>query len=195
MSDERDPEEVPAEPAPFPPFGVHSSERLYDYHWCGLRRDQVILPNGQLQEYHVFEIPDAVAIVPVRSDGRVVLVGQYRYPSGETHWEVPAGRIDEGEAAADAAQRELLEECGYRAKELRPLPGFQPTGGISPHFVHAFCGLDCEWDRNPQPEPSEQIIVQDFSKQEIVALLEAGSVRDGFTAVTLLYALQLGLLG
>jgi hypothetical protein len=61
--------------------------------------------------------------------------------------------------------------------------------------VHAFCGLGCEWDRDPQPDPSEQIIVQDFSKQEIVALLEAGSIRDGFTAVTLLYALQLGLLG
>lgn len=195
MSSERDPVQVPADPEPFAPFGVQSSERLYDSPWCGLRRDQVILPNGQVQEYHVFEIPDAVAVVPVRADGRVVLIGQYRYPSGETHWEVPAGRIDGGETPATAAGRELLEECGYRAGELRPLPGFQPTGGISPHFVHAFCALDCRWDRDPRPDASEQIMVRDFSRQEIVALLEAGRIRDGFTAVTLLYALQLELLG
>ncbi len=194
MSDDN-PGGVPAEPEPFAPFGVHSTERLYDSDWCALRRDMVVLPNGELQEYHVFEIPDAVAVVPVRSDGRVVLIGQYRYPSGTTHWEIPAGRIDEGESPETAAGRELLEECGYATNTLHPMPGFQPTGGISPHAVHLFCGVNCHWESAPCPGASEQIRVQDFSRAEIIELLKAGRIRDGFTALGLLYALQLELLG
>ena len=96
---------IPADPPPFPAFGVHDSERVYDSHWCGLRRDTVVLPDGKHQEYHVFEIPDAIVVVPELADGRLVLIGQYRYPHGRTPWEVPAGRISEGEDPAVAAVR------------------------------------------------------------------------------------------
>ncbi len=193
MSDSELPQ-VPAEPEAFAPFGVHASTRVYDSHWCGLRRDQVILPGGQLQEYHVFEIPDAAAVVPITESGDIILLGQYRYPSGETHWEIPAGRIDEGESPLQAAERELLEECGYVSDDLRPLPGFLPTGGISPHQVHAYCARQCRWTQEPSPDPAEQIHVQTFSSGEVIALLEAGRIRDGFTAICLLYALQLKLI-
>lgn len=61
---------APEDPPQFPPFVLHGSERIYDSHWCGLRRDEVVLPSGALQEYHVFEVSDAVGIVPVLPDGR-----------------------------------------------------------------------------------------------------------------------------
>lgn len=181
----------PENPPPFEPFGVHRSERVYDSHWCGLRRDMVVLPSGDLQEYHVFEISDAAVVVPVLADGSIVMVGQYRYPHGKTHWEVPAGRIGEGETPAEAVERELLEETGYRAGRLVELPGFYPTNGISAHFAHAFYALDCEKVREPELDASEQIVVRVHGADEARALLRAGMIEDGFTALALLYYLEL----
>ncbi len=180
----------PVDPIPFPPFGLESSERIYDSPWCGLRRDQVILPDGSLQEYHVFEITDAVVVVPVRTDGAIVMVGQYRYPHGKTHWEMPAGRMAEGETPAETAARELAEETGYRAGRLVALPGFYPTNGISAHYAHAFIALDCEKVAEATPEASEQIVIRAFTREQAEGLLDAGLLQDGFTSLSLLYYLR-----
>jgi len=182
---------VPPEPPPFPPFAVRGSELVYDSHWCRLRRDTVVLANGADQEYHVFEIPDATVVVPVLADGSIVMIGQYRYPHGHTHWEVPAGRIGEGESPRAAAERELLEESGCRAGRWVELPGFYPTNGISPHYVHAFCALDCTRTDELALDDSEQILVRTFTRDEVRSLLRAGRIRDAFTALALYYFLDL----
>ena len=180
----------PDNPQAFPAFGLHDSERLYDSVWCGLRRDIVVLPDGALQEYHVLEIGDAVAVVPILRDGRILLIGQYRYPHGKTHWEVPAGRIGEGEAPATAGARELLEETGHRAERLEPLPGFYPTNGISAHYSHAFLALGCHEVGALNLDPAERIIVRSFEPREVEALLRAGRIQDAFAALTLLQTLH-----
>lgn len=183
--------EVPAQPPEFPPFGVKGSELVYDSHWCRLRRDTVVLPSGADQEYHVFEVPDAVVVVPVLEDGSIVMIGQYRYPHGKTHWEVPAGRVSEDEPPQDAAARELLEESGCRAGRWAELPGFYPTNGISPHYVHAFCALDCTISEELNLDASEQILVRTFTRAEVRSLLRAGRIQDAFAALTLYYYLDL----
>jgi ADP-ribose pyrophosphatase len=82
-----------------------------------LRRDDVRLPDGgqATREYVVH--PGAVAIVALLDDGRLVLERQFRYPVGKVLLEIPAGKIDPGESTLQCAQRELLEETGYRARE------------------------------------------------------------------------------
>ena len=167
------------------------SERIYESSWCGLRRDFIELPNGDEQEYHIFEIPDAIAVVPVLPDGSIVMVGQYRYPHGKTHWEIPAGRISPGETPADCAARELLEETGYRPDRLQDLPGFYPTNGISAHYAHAFVGLDCQHVGEPQLDAAEQLTVEVFRRDEVRALLHSGRIADAFTALSLFYYLEL----
>ena len=181
---------VPDDPAPFPPFELARSERIYASPWCGLRRDIVRVPGGAEREYHVFEVGEAVAVVPVLADGRVVLIGQYRYPHGRTHWEIPAGRLGEGEAPAAAAERELSEETGHRCTHLEALPGFYPTNGISAHYAHAFVAHGCEPAGAPRPDDTEQIVVKAFARADVERLLDAGRIQDAFAAISLMYWLR-----
>lgn len=183
-------ETVPPEPPPFAPFERLSSEQIYDSRWCGLRRDTLRLPGGSKQEYHVIEISDAVVVLPVLADGRVAMIGQYRYPHGKTHWELPAGRMNPGESPRAAAERELLEETGLRAGRWRELPGFYPTNGISAHYAHAFVAEDCTIEAEPLPEDSEQLFRQLFRREEVAALFDAGRLADAFTALCVAYWLR-----
>jgi ADP-ribose pyrophosphatase len=181
---------LPPQPPPFQPFPVLRTRRLYDSPWVGLRLDVLRLHDGSEQEHHVVEITDAVVVVPVRRDGALVLIGQYRHVHGRTHWEVPAGRMASGETPEQAAARELVEECGHRPGRLVPLPGFYPTNGISAHWAHAFVALDCEPVDARNPDKSEQILVRAHSRAEVEALLDAGRIADGFAALALCYYLR-----
>ncbi|MGL6112285.1 MAG: NUDIX domain-containing protein [Rubrivivax sp.] len=82
-----------------------------------VRRDDVRLPDGATATREYVVHPGAVAIVPLLDDGRLVLERQFRYPVGRVLLEIPAGKIDPGESTLACAQRELLEETGYLARE------------------------------------------------------------------------------
>ncbi|MFT5154677.1 MAG: 8-oxo-dGTP pyrophosphatase MutT (NUDIX family), partial [Planctomycetota bacterium] len=153
-------------------------------------RDMVVLPNGKLQEYHVFEVGNAVAVVPILRNGHILLIGQYRYPHGKTHWEVPAGRLETDESAELAGVRELREETGHKAQELIELPGFYPTNGISAHYAHAYLALGCHEVSGLDLDPAERIIVRSFHPTEVEAMLREGLIEDAFAALTLLHTLH-----
>jgi ADP-ribose pyrophosphatase len=176
---------LPDDPPPFAPFRVQRSERLYASRWCALRRDFIELPDGSVGEHHVFEVPDAAVVVPVLGSGELVLIGQFRHPHGRTCWEVPAGRLAAGETPERAARRELREESGCEAGRLVPLPGFYPINGISDHWVHAFAALDCRRTGGLELEATERIVPRVFSPPEVRALLAAGRIVDGFSALAL----------
>lgn len=177
------------DPPPFEPFERTGSRRVYDSPWCGLRQDFIRLPDGHEQDYHVFEVSNAVAVVPIMADGRIAMVWQYRYPSGRSHWEVPAGRIHGGEDPALAAARELREEAGCEAERLVRLPGFFPTNGISAHYAHAFVALGCRRVGEPRLDAAERLVTRTFDRAEVERRLRAGVFADGFTALSLFYAL------
>lgn len=109
------------------------SEAVFDGALLHVRRDHVRLPDDStgLREYIVH--PGAVAILPLFDDGRILLERQYRYPLQQVMIELPAGKVDPGEATASTAQRELLEETGYVAKRWSRLT-----------TIHAACAYSDE---------------------------------------------------
>jgi ADP-ribose pyrophosphatase len=107
------------------------SQRVYDGVLLHVRRDRVRLPDGgeSVREYIVH--PGAVCVVPVLDDGALLMVRQYRYPPRREFIELPAGKIDAGEAPLATGQRELLEETGYAADRWSYLMTMHPVIGYS----------------------------------------------------------------
>lgn len=177
--------EAAADPAPFAPFALESSQRIYDSPWCGLRRDMIRLPGGKQQDYHVFEVTDAVVVVPVLRSGQVLMIWQYRYPHGRTHWEVPAGRLRTGEDPEVGAARELREETGHKPGRLERIQGFFPINGISAHYAHAYIAWDCERVGDIDLDDSEQLSVHALDTPRVREMLTGGRIEDGFSALAL----------
>jgi 8-oxo-dGDP phosphatase len=106
---------------------------------AALRRDMVRMPDGALVPREVIEHPGAVAIVAIDELDRVLMIRQYRHPAAAMLWEVPAGLRDvAGEPLLATAQRELLEEAGYRAADWRVLADFFPSPGITNERLRVF---------------------------------------------------------
>jgi ADP-ribose pyrophosphatase len=173
--------------APFAPFPLARSERIYDSPWCGLRRDLLHLPDGALQEYHVLEITPAVCVVPVLADGSIAMLWQHRHPHGRTHWEVPAGRMHAGETPEAAARRELREETGLDAERLERMAGFFPTNGISAHYAHAFVAYGCRPAGELVLDAAERLTMHVIPATAVRSRLLTGGFEDGFTSLALFY--------
>src|SRR5215218_1048491 len=109
-----------------------------------VRRDRVRLPGeaGQTIEYSYLDQPDSVMVVPLREEGTVVLVKQYRYPVGATSLEFPAGALQEGEEPEAAARRELVEELGLEPERLERLGSFHQQVNVSGQRTHVFLAQD-----------------------------------------------------
>jgi 8-oxo-dGTP pyrophosphatase MutT (NUDIX family) len=152
------------------PWDVLETRTVVDRRWLRLHEQRVKLANGAIiDEFHLFETPDWVAVIPVTSKGEVVLVNQYRHGLGRTSCELPAGVIDAGETPEQAAHRELLEETGYVAERLVPLIELSPEPHRSTHRAHFFLGLDVTFSGAARPEPSE---VLEVTTRPVAALVE-----------------------
>jgi ADP-ribose pyrophosphatase len=160
-----------------------------------LRTDQVQMPDGQVAKRDVVEHPGAVAIVALDDDDWVLLIRQYRHPTGHLLWEIPAGIRDvAGEDPLHTAQRELLEEAGYRARDWRVLADIFSAPGITTERLYIFLarGLTAvpESERGGYVAKHEEahLLVRWLPLRQAVNLFLAGDLHNGVTAVGILSA-------
>jgi len=173
---------------------VESSEELARGRLVGLRRDMVRVPGGDVVGREVLEHPGAVAIVALDPEQRVLMIRQYRHPVGRLLWEVPAGLRDvAGEPLLVTAERELLEEAGYRAEQWQVLTDTYSSPGISTERVRVFLarGLTMvpESERSyVRVDEEAHLLFAWLPLAEAVALLLAGELHNGVTATGILAA-------
>ncbi len=156
-------------------------EDVYSGKILKLEVDRVRLPNGHVTIREVVRHPGAVVVVPVLSDGRVVLVRQYRYPVAQVLLELPAGKLDPGEEPAACARRELGEEIGMSAARWASLGSIYTTPGFSDEILHIFLATDLRPLEGVGPDEDEFLDVTMIASDELVEMARKGQVHDAKT--------------
>lgn len=160
--------------------------------------DRVRFPDGSVGELEMIRHPGASAVLPLYRPGEwargdeaaVVLLRQFRYAAGGMIWEVPAGKLDSGESPESCALRELEEEAGLRAREIRRLTTVYTTPGFTDEVIHLFVavGLGPGQTRH---EASEFIERHEVGLAEALEMVASGHINDAKTICTLLCAARL----
>jgi ADP-ribose pyrophosphatase len=164
-----------------------TSKRIYRGAFLELVTEQVTLPGGAVADLDVVRHPGAAAVVPFISDDDVLLLEQYRYATGGTILEVPAGKLDPGEEPSACAARELEEEAGQRCGRLVELASVWTTPGFTDERIHLFAAFDLE----PVPqrlEHDEVIKVVRMPLRTALELVWSGELSDAKSALTLIHA-------
>ena len=163
-----------------------STKTVYKGRLLTVLEDEVRLPDGKQARREYVRHPGATAMVPMLDDRTVVLVRQYRYPVGRHFYEIPAGKIDPGEAPEATARRELREECGYEAADWRHVTTIHPCIGYSDERIEHFLARNLTHVGH-SPDDEEFLEVVPLALTEALAWIRDGKITDPKTVVGLLW--------
>ena len=163
-----------------------SSEDIFDGKLLHVKRDTVTLPNGNIATREWIKHPGASSVIPITSEGEVILVRQYRYPIGKVTLEVPAGKLDApDEDPLVCARRELSEETGYEAKNITKLSTIATTVGFSNEYIHMYMAEGLTPGKQ-HPDDDEFIHVVKMPLDEAVRMVLDGRICDAKSAASIL---------
>lgn len=164
---------------------VVAQKKVYEGRVLDVNVETHCLPDGRLSDFEIIRHPGGAALLPVLSDGRVLLISQFRPAIGKMIYEIPAGRLEPEELPEDCAARELQEEAGYQAAQVLPLGGFWSTPGFCDEYIYLFYSKELVKSEQSL-EPDEIIELHSFSVAEALAMVENGEILDSKTQIALL---------
>lgn len=138
---------------------------------------------GDVRPFFRLDSADWVNIVPITDDGDVVMVRQYRHGSRRVTLEIPGGMVDAGESPADAAARELLEETGYAAAEVRRLGDVNPNPALWGNRCHTYAADGVRRVGPIRNEGTEQTVVELVPLDDVPARIQAGDIDHALVIV------------
>jgi ADP-ribose pyrophosphatase len=144
--------------------------------------DRAVDPDGFEINRAIVQHGGSAVMMPVDDRKRILLVHQYRLPAGKYLWELPAGRVDEGETPLQAARRELAEETGYHAKKWEKLAVFYPSPGFLAEKMTIFLATDLTAGA-AEPMEDERIEARWFKPREIDDWIQSGKILDAKTMI------------
>lgn len=162
-----------------------NSKTIYQGRILNLRLDEVQLPNGRTSTREIVEHPGAVAIVALNEKNEVLMVRQYRKAAEEALLEIPAGKLEKGEEADISAERELMEETGYFAKNLQHIVSFYTSPGFSCEFMHLYLARELQ-KKKLKADDDEYIAIESYPLEEAVKKVFDGKIKDAKTILGLL---------
>jgi ADP-ribose pyrophosphatase len=146
--------------------------------------ERVVLPGGVTTELEIVHHPGAACVLPLLSDGRLLLIRQYRHAVGRDLLEAPAGKLDPGEAPEACAARELEEETGWVPGTLEPTGVVHTTPGFCDEVIHLFVARDLR-EGTMKREESELMTLEPTTVADALAAIADGRLTDGKTIVAL----------
>ncbi len=145
--------------------------------WLEVIRERLALPGGGVADFFRVEMPAFAQVLPVTPEGKLVLIEGYRPGYRQWSWGVPGGMIEAGEAAEQAATRELLEETGYRVDKLHPVGVYGIDGNRGCGRMHLFVGLGARRVAEPKLDNTEEMRVRLVEIAEARRALLAGEFK------------------
>ena len=172
---------------------ILSSKELFQTGFFKIREDRCQLPDGRVMpKYYVMQFPDWVNIVPVTSEGKVVLVRQYRHGAEREFLEVPGGSTHPGvaEDPLRAAERELIEETGFKSTDWFSCGSHFPNPSLQANRMHTYLALNCKKVAEPNLDPFEDLTVELLSLQDVYDLWLRGEFSHSIISASLALALK-----
>ena len=164
-----------------------SSETIYEGAILNLKRDKVTAAGGEAYR-EIIEHNGAVCMVPITDDGKVVMVEQFRYAMGRVVLEVPAGKIDLGETDPfEVAQRELREETGFHAEDVRLLGMVNTSVAYSKEKIYVF-GMSGLIKGETDMDDDEAIDMKLMDFDEVYEMATGGKLIDVKTVAAICMA-------
>src|SRR5579883_2512537 len=168
---------------------VLSSQVAFDGPLFRVLREEVREPGNKISRRDIIRHNGSVVILAVddssKKDPLIVMERQYRHAAGQYMWEIPAGKIEEGEDRLAAAKRELREETGYIAKKWTKLTRYIPSPGFLGEWMQVFLAEDLTAG-DTSPDEDEWLEVALAPLSEILSKIEAGKILDGKTLIAVL---------
>lgn len=169
------------------PFTYLGREKQYEGRAFNVAKIQLQLPDGRERRYDLVEHGDSVTILPVDSAGQLYFVTQYRVGSGDMLLELPAGVLEAYEDPLTCARREIREEIGMAAREMKALGGFYLAPGYTDEYMTVFLASGL-YDSPLKADDDEFLNISTLSIKESYRMAQAGEIEDGKTLAALLLA-------
>jgi len=169
---------------------VHGERVIYDNEWVTVGLADISQPSGERFEHHTVTLPAAAMTVVLDDAGRNVLLSwRHRFVPDLWNWELPGGLLDDGEAPAETAAREVEEETGYRPRSVEHLVTFEPMAGTVRSAHHVFLARGAE--RVADPTELNEGTFRWLPLADVPGLIAAGHVGNSGALVGLLHVLAL----
>jgi len=153
------------------------SKQLADYRIFKSRQDTRRSPRtGEVHTFFVLESPDWMNVVPLTPQGNVVFIHQFRHGSESIMMEIPGGLVDQDEAPAETARRELLEETGYAADKIVLIGTVSPNPAFLDNTCFTYLALGARKVQEPELEASEDIVVEEVPLEKVAGLIRNGRI-------------------
>lgn len=150
-----------------------------------VRACDVPTSTGGVRRHEAVVHPGAVVILPLYDDTSIMMIRNYRFAVGETLWELPAGTLELNEDPEDCAYRELAEETGYQAKNMKKLGCFYSSPGISNEVLVAYVAKDLHFV-GQNLDDTEVITAEVLSWDKVLEMIRSGEIRDSHAISTLM---------
>lgn len=164
---------------------ILSSVRSFEGRLVKVDSVDIGLPNGHKTQHEVIRHPGAVCVIALDDQGRVLIVRQYRTALERVTIEVPAGKIDPGEDPEDAVRRELAEETGYAAGQIRRLASIAVAVGYSDEIIHLYMATDLT-PGSAHPDDDEFVVAEWVSIESLIDSVLDGRIEDSKTVIAAL---------
>lgn len=162
-----------------------SSKEVYASPIFKVTEDRAVAPDGFEIQRAIVRHGGSAVMLAVDDENRVLLVRQFRLPAQQHLWELPAGRLDEGETPLQTAKRELIEETGYRARRWKKLISFYPSPGYVSEKMTVFVATEIQ-QGDAAPMEDERIECRWFTLGELEDWIRRGKISDAKTLVGIL---------